>query len=211
MGGADVFEVKLDGYFLMSSLVNEAEMSLATEALRLIDCSKCDVLIGGLGLGYTAKAALDAEKVRSVVVIEYLDGVIEWHQERLVPLGQTLTEDARCRLIRGSFFEAVMSSSDESPVAGHRFHAILLDIDHSPQCLLQPSNAGFYTREGLGRLADRMHARAVFSVWSADPPEEAFLDALRSVFADVRVHECVFYNPLLNREDVNYIYLAQLA
>lgn len=211
LGGAEVFEVKLDGYLLMSSLVNEAEIALATEALRLIECAECDVLIGGLGLGYTAKAALDSEKVRSAVVIEHLDAVIDWHRRRLVPLGQALTEDARCTLIRGDFFEAVMSPSDDSPLAGRRFHAILLDIDHSPQCLLQPANARFYTREGLGRLAERLHADGVFSVWSADPPEEGFLDGLRSVFADVQVRECAFHNPLLNEDDVNYIYLAKLG
>jgi spermidine synthase len=211
LGGADVFEVKLDGYFLMSSLVYEAEIALATEALPLVECAECDVLVGGLGLGHTAKAALDSEKVRSVVVIEYLDAVIDWHRRHLVPLGQALTEDARCRLIPGDFFKAVMAPPDDSPLAGCRFHAILLDIDHSPQCLLQPANAGFYTPEGLARLADRLHEGGVFAVWSADPPEERFLDGLRSVFADVQVRECAFYNPLLNQDDVNHIYLAKLG
>ena len=211
LGGAEVFEVKLGGEFLMSSLVNDAEIALATEALRLIKCPECDVLVGGLGLGYTAKAALDAEKVRSVVVIEYLDGVIDWHRRRLVPLGKALTEESRCRLIRGDFFKAVMSPSDDSPLGERRFHAIMLDIDHSPRCLLRPTHAAFYTREGLAGLADRLHAGGVFSVWSADPPEEAFLDGLRSVFAEVQVRECVFHNPLLDHDEVNYIYLAQLG
>ncbi len=211
LGGTDVFEVKLDGYLLMSSLVNEAEIALTTEAMNIVECAECDVLVGGLGLGYTAKAALDSQKVRSVVVIEFLEGVIDWHRRQLVPLGQALTEDTRCGFILGDFFEAIMSPPDESSLADHRFHAILLDIDHSPQCLLQPSNARFYTQEGLARLADRLHARGVFSLWSADPPEEAFLDLLRSVFAEVRLKECVFHNPLLNEDDVNYIYLATLA
>ncbi len=209
LDGAEVYEVKLDGEFLMSSLVKDAEIALATEALRLIECAECDVLVGGLGLGYTAQAALDAQNVRSVMVIEYLEGVIDWHRRCLVPLGQSLTEDARCALILGDFFEAIMSRSVNSPVAGRRFHAILLDIDHSPQCLLQPSHAGFYKREGLERLVDRLHAGGVFAVWSADPPEEGFLNGLRSVFADVQVRECAFHNPLLNEDDVNYIYLAK--
>jgi spermidine synthase len=211
MGGAEVFEVKLDGEFLMSSLVNEAEIALATEALQLVECGACDVLVGGLGLGYTAKAALDSEKVRSVVVVEYLDGVIDWHQRHLVPLGQAITDDPRCSVIPGDFFKVVMSTSDDSPLAGRRFHAIMLDIDHSPQCLLQPGHAAFYTREGLERLAGRLERGGVFTVWSADPPEEMFLDGLRSVFADVRVRECTFHNPLLNQDDVNYIYVAKLG
>ena len=60
---AEVFEVKLDGEFLMSSIVNDAEIALAEFALPLVACDRCDVLVGGLGLGYTAKAALDAEVV----------------------------------------------------------------------------------------------------------------------------------------------------
>ncbi len=211
LDGAEVFEVKLDGEFLMSSLVNEAEIALATEALETIEHAACDVLVGGLGLGYTARAALDSEKVRSVVVIEYIESVIDWHQRHLVPLGKGLTEDARCRLIEGDFFAAIMSSSDDSPVADLRFHAILLDIDHSPECLLQPAHARFYTPEGLGRLADRLHEGGVFAVWSADPPDAGFLGTLRSVFADVWVRECVFHNPLQNADDVNYIFLAKSA
>ncbi len=209
--GADVYEVKLDGEFLMSSLVNDAEIALATEALQCIDSSMCDVLVGGLGLGYTAKAALDSDKVRSVTVIEYLDSVIGWHQRHLIPLGQSLTQDERCSLIKGDFFSAIMSQPDDSSLSDRRFHAIMLDIDHSPACLLQPSHADFYTQNGLKRLADRLHPGGVFSVWSADPPEEGFLNELRSVFEDVQVRECVFHNPLLNQDDTNYIYLARLA
>ncbi len=209
LDGAEVFEVKLDGEFLMSSLVNEAEIALATEALSLIECDACDVLVGGLGLGYTAKAALDDERVRLVVVVEYLDRVIDWHRRRLVPLGRALTEDARCRLMHADFFAAVMSSAPDCPLSGDRFHAILLDVDHSPACLLQPAHAAFYTRAGLERLTDRLHAGGVFAVWSADPPEQGFLDRLGSVFVDVSVRECVFDNPLQNQDDVNYIYLAR--
>lgn len=211
MGGAEVFEVKLDGEFLMSSLVNDAEIALATEALQLVEFAECDVLVGGLGLGYTAKAALDAENVRSVTVIEYLDCVIDWHRRHLLPLGKALTEDTRCRLVHGDFFKTVMSRPDDSPEGVGQYHAILLDIDHSPRCLLQAGHAAFYTPDGLARLADRLHSGGAFSVWSADPPEEPFLDGLRSVFADVHVRECAFHNPLLGRDDVNYIYLAKLG
>jgi spermidine synthase len=208
LGGAEVFEVKLDGAFLMSSLVNVAEIALATEALKLVEGDACDVLVGGLGLGYTAQAALDSGTARSVVVVEFLESVIEWHRMRLVPLGNSLCEDARCELASGDFFDAVMSSGGESILGERRFHAILLDIDHSPRSVLRPEHARFYTPEGLKRLVERLHPGGVFAVWSADPAEEGFLDALRSVFAEVRCQACVFQNPLLNEEDTNYIYLA---
>lgn len=220
---AEVFEVKLDGEFLMSSLVNQAEIALAEFALPLVACDRCDVLVGGLGLGYTAQAALDNVKVKTVTVIEFLQPVIGWHQRELIPLGRSLTQDVRCRLVHGDFFAAVGSpasyddlasahSSDTlAGIASKRFHAILLDIDHSPQCLLHAGHGEFYTSQGLNRLTDHIQPGGVFALWSADPPEESLTDSLNSTFKSVQVHESKFDNPLLDMEDVNYIIVAQLA
>lgn len=222
LGRIEVFEVKLNGQFLMSSLVNNAEIALANLALPLLTGVECDVLVGGLGLGYTAKAALDSPGVRSVTVIEYLARVIGWHHRGLVPLAGQLTGDARCSLIQGDFFAAIDppatghvqerpgDDATPAPFNSNRFHAILLDIDHSPQCLLQPSHAAFYTPSGLRRLTDRLHPGGVFALWSADPPQRAFMDGLESAFSSVQVHESEFYNPLLNEDDVNYIFVARL-
>ncbi len=225
---AEVFEVKLAGELLMSSLVNDAEIALAEFALPLVACDQCDVLVGGLGLGYTAQAALEADNVAGVTVIEYLERVIAWHHRELVPLGRALTQNARCRLVHGDFFAAVGSpanqsdgSSESRPEAlaairteparwgSERFHAILLDIDHSPQCLLHAGHAAFYTAEGLKRLTGHIHPGGVFALWSADPPEEALTDGLNAAFVNVRVRESKFYNPLLDLHDVNYIVIAQ--
>ncbi len=87
LGGADIYEVKLAGEFLMSSLVNDAEIALADVALGLVDDSDRDVLVGGLGLGYTAQAALAADRIRTVTVIELLPSVVQWHEQGIVPLG----------------------------------------------------------------------------------------------------------------------------
>jgi hypothetical protein len=216
---AEVFEVKLNGQFLMSSLVNATEIALATIAMDSQTGAACDVLVGGLGLGYTAKTALDSPKVRSVTVIEYLARVIGWHQRGLVPLGSQLVSDPRCRLIHGDFFAAIHSrqtntfqgeESDATPPLPGRFHAVLVDIDHSPHCLLQPRHAAFYTAAGLKRLTDRLHAGGVFALWSAGPPEESFLTDVRAAFCEVEVHESRFFHPLLNEDDVNYIVVARL-
>ena len=218
---SEVFEVKLAGELLMSSIVNDAEIALAELALPLVACDRCDVLVGGLGLGYTAQAALQVDKVATVTVIEFLERVIAWHQGELVPLGRSLTQDARCRLVHGDFFAAVGSpakqhdrpsvpfSEELADIASKRFHAILLDIDHSPQCLLHAGHAAFYTSEGLKRLSSHIQPGGVFALWSADPPEESLTDGLRGAFAGVQVHETRFYNPLLDLHDVNYIVVAQ--
>ena len=77
---ANVFEVKLDDDFLMSSLFTAGETALANIALDILTNSEIDVIIGGLGLGFTANAALEHNSVRTVVVIEALDAVLDWHR-----------------------------------------------------------------------------------------------------------------------------------
>ena len=90
-------------------------------------------------------------------------------------------------------------------------HAVLLDIDHTPHHVLHPSHADLYTREGLERLAARLHPGGVFALWSDDPPEAAFTALLASVFADVAAHEVTFANPLTGGTSSNTVYVATTA
>jgi hypothetical protein len=109
--GVDVHEVKLGDEFLMSSLFTVAEVELARLALARLSGSALDVVVGGLGLGYTAQAVLADVRVRELLVVEALAPVIEWHQRGLVPVGPALTGDPRCRLLLGDFF-ALSASPD---------------------------------------------------------------------------------------------------
>lgn len=209
MDGGEVYEVKLGGEFLMSSLVNEAELALATIPLSMLGAREVDVLVGGLGLGYTANAALDHPQTRSVTVVEYMDAVIDWHQQGLVPLGPSLCGDKRCRLLQGDFFELMVKPAGPSPDGlDASYDAILVDIDHSPACVLHPSHADFYQVDGLQRAAERLPPGGVFALWSADVPEPGFLEALSEAFATATAHEVRFFNPLLNEEDRNTIYVG---
>jgi spermidine synthase len=211
--GREVFEVKLGDEFLMSSLFNEGEIALARLGLAAQEAAEPDVVVGGLGLGYTAAAALDFPGVRSVLVIEALAEVIHWHQKGLVPLGARLTADPRCRLVCGDFF-ALARTADQGfdhDTPGRRFDAVLLDVDHSPRSLLHAGHAAFYESAGLRRLASYLHPGGVFALWSNDPPDEAFLKALASAFAAARAHVVRFHNPLQNREAANTVYVARKA
>ena len=211
LGGAEVFEVKLDGAFLMSSLVNDAEIALADIALSPVADRQCDVLVGGLGLGYTARAALDADHVRSVTVIELLEPVVRWHERGLVPPATGLIGDPRCTIVVADFFALFDSNGPTGgDTDGRTYHAILLDIDHSPQCLLRASHAAFYTGCGMRSVARRLHPGGVFALWSADPPQADLIGCMEEAFAEVVVHERRFFNPLLNREDRNWIVVAGL-
>lgn len=210
LDGLEVFEVKLGDAFLMSSLFHEVEVALADLGLAALDAPELDVVVGGLGLGYTAAAALKNPRVRSLLVVDALDAVIEWHTRGLVPLGPVLTGDARCRLVCGDFFAfaAAPETGFDPENVGRKFHAVLLDIDHSPKNLLHPRNALFYEAAGLHSLAAQLHPGGVFALWSDDPPDEDFLAALREVFASARAQVVPFFNPLLERDSASTVYVA---
>lgn len=208
--GEDVYEVKLGDEFLMSSLFTAGEIALAQLGLAPLAQGELDVAVGGLGLGYTARAALDDPRVRSLIVVEALGEVIEWHERGLVPLGDGLSSDARCRLARGDFFALAGAPSGLDPQEpGRRFHAILLDIDHSPQHVLHPRHAALYELAGLRGLADHLCPDGVFALWSNDPPDEQFTSLLTEVFADSKAHVVEFDNPLQGRTATNTVYVAR--
>ena len=210
LGNLDVFEVKLADAFLMSSLFHVVEEELATRGLAELPPGEWDVVVGGLGLGYTAVAALEHAAVRSLLVVDALAPVIDWHRRGLVPLGSRLTNDARCRLVNGDFFALAASETGfdfEQPE--RKFHAILLDIDHSPRDLLHPLNATFYTTDGLRALATHIRPGGVFAMWSDEPPDEEFMHVLDSAFIDSRAHVVTFPNPLLESESASTVYVTR--
>src|SRR6476619_3021896 len=115
LGDFDIYEVKLGDAFLMSSLFHEVEEALAHLGLSELKGESWEVVVGGLGLGYTALAALEHHEVASLLVVEALAPVIEWHQRALVPLGQKITNDPRCRIVEADFFERARSTDGFDP------------------------------------------------------------------------------------------------
>lgn len=209
--GIDVYEVKLGDEFLMSSLFPVAEIALADLGLAAARGRDLDVVVGGLGLGYTARAALADVRVRSLHVVEALSAVVSWHEEGLLPLAAQLTGDARCTLLTGDFFAMTASTEGFGSPVPDLLDAVLLDIDHTPRHVLHPSHAGFYEPAGLQQLAVRLHPGGVFALWSDDPPDDAFLAALSTVFATAEAQVVPFPNPLTGGESSNTVYVATTA
>jgi spermidine synthase len=205
----DVYEIKLGAEFLMSSMFTAAEIDLARLALAELSGTSLDVAVGGLGLGYTALAVLEDPRVRSLAVIEALGEVIEWHERALIPAGTTLTADPRCTFVQGDFFALVRDSALAAVAPERRFHAVVLDVDHSPRHVLHPGHADFYEEAGLRRLAESLHPGGVFALWSNDPPDEDFTATLARCFTGVRAEVISFANPLQGRESTNTVYLAR--
>jgi spermidine synthase len=214
----EVHEIILGDAYLMTSLFTEVEQALSRLGLAATEQAfpsetGLDVVVGGLGLGYTARAALEHASVGSLIVVDYLAPVIEWHRKGLVPLGSGLCADSRCRFVHGDFFKRAVAGEGEASFdpesSGRRFHAVLLDIDHSPSNLLHERNGYFYSPEGLRRLAEKLHPGGIFALWSDDPPDEGFMGSLKQVFETCESHIVTFYNPLRETESASTVYVAR--
>lgn len=209
--GVDVFEIRLDDESLMTSLFTASEIALARLGLVALDeAASPDIVVGGLGLGYTAQAVLDGAAGASLIVVEALAPVIEWHETGLLPLGTAVARDPRCRLVQGDFFAMAASTEGFDPDApGRKFDAVLVDIDHSPDALLDDRSGAFYRPEGLRQLARHLKPGGVFGLWSDARTDDAFLARLASVFAEARAEPVTFHNPLQDRPFTQTVYLAR--
>ena len=208
--GADVYEVKLGEEFLMSSLFTASERALARLGLADVTGEHLDVLVGGLGLGYTAATALEDPRLGTLTVVDAVAEVIDWHRRDLLPDTVGLARDPRTRLLEGDFFALIADGAPASPPTPRTtFDAILLDIDHTPRHTLSPAHASFYTVDGLAAMKRHMAPGGVFALWSDDPPDEEFLAVLGQAFTTTGAEVVSFPNPITRGESACTVYVAQ--
>ncbi|MEV8266096.1 spermidine synthase [Microbacterium sp. NPDC076911] len=204
--GHEIYEVKLGEEYLMSSLFTVAEIALADLGLALADGEDLNVLVGGLGLGYTAVAALRDSRVGALAVIDRLDTVIGWHERKLLPVSAELVDDSRTTLVCDDFFE-VMRNAPRDDL--RMWDAILLDVDHSPRHQLDATHADLYQADGLRALARHLASKGVFALWSDDPPDPDFMVQLDQVFDDTAAHVIDFANPVTEGTSSNTVYVGR--
>ncbi len=202
-----VYEVKLGDEYLMSSLFTESERQLANLGLAPLK-DELDVVIGGLGLGYTAVEALKNGDVKSLLVIDLFQPVIDWHKASIVANGDVVTNDPRCELRQGDFFELARTGFDTNNL-NRKFDAVLLDIDHSPEHNLDPENKSSYSAKGLTGIKNQLKLGGTFALWSNDPASDDFIGHLRSVFETATAHDIEFPNPYTGTISVNSVYVAR--
>ena len=176
-GRADwVYEIQISGQLLMSSMNNYSERQLSTTALALhAGQGPRRVLVGGLGLGYTAHAALEGERVASVRVVEKMDFVIGWMNDGRLPLSAEFAVEERLEIVRGDIYEDLLGPPKD------QYDLILVDVDHSPGDRLADGPGHFYTVEGQRRVARHLAPGGVLAVWSAWD-DDAFAEVLSNLY-----------------------------
>lgn len=161
------FIIEIDGDDLMLSRHNESELELARlGCAHLADSKAPSILIGGLGMGYTLRQALDMLSPDAEVVVgELLDAVVEWNRKFLGVLNSQPLTDDRVELKTGNIVELISHSKN-------RFDAILLDIDNGPSAMTYSGNSRLYGFEGILSCQRALRKKGCLAVWSAGPCKE---------------------------------------
>lgn len=180
------FSIKIVGRGeLMNSRVHGSETALAEHTCaRLVDCVKPQLLIGGLGMGFTLSAALQhLGKQAHVIVAELVPAVVAWNRGPLGDCAGHPLRDPRVTVSEMDVAHMLMAGEQA-------YDAILLDVDNGPEGLTRKENDWLYSINGLNDAYAALRPRGVLAVWSAGP-DNNFLNRLRKVgfeVDEVRVH-----------------------
>jgi spermidine synthase len=173
------FSMKLGQNELMSSRLSGSEEALATLACRRIETVKSPyLLIGGLGMGFTLRAALavlgsDAR----IMVAELVPAVIAWARGPMADIFGDSLDDPRASIREADVVDVIASH-------GSAFDAILLDVDNGPEGLIRKANDALYDLKGLNAIRGALRPGGVLAVWSSGP-DPLFFKRLRAAGFDV--------------------------
>jgi spermidine synthase len=200
--GTIVTEIILDQQLLMSSHIVVSERALAEEALARHPGEGLRVLVGGLGLGYTAAAVLESTRVDRVEVIEFIPAVVRFLRDGLIPLSSELLEDPRFDVRDGDVYATLRDDAEE------RWDLVLIDVDHAPDDHLGAGNESFYTAAGLAQAKDHLAPDGVLAVWSY-AESSPVASALHEAFSAVDVVAVTYTNDLVDEEHTDWLFLAR--
>jgi len=206
--GTMVTEVTLNHEFLMSSYLTESERQVSRIGLSRFQENAANaadgtrVLVGGLGLGYTAAEALSGDSVTHVEVVEFLPQVIGWMQDGLVPLSEKLNAEPRLTVTQGDIYARLAGPAES------KFDLIAIDVDHSPEDVLGDQSHGFYAEAGLQRASEHLNPNGILGVWSYDE-STPLLEKMKLVFADVTVEQVIVWNDLINEEQTDWLFFGR--
>lgn len=178
-GGPAVLELRANGVFVMDSAEFSSERALASAALELVEKPR-DVLVGGMGLGFTMHQVLADQRVERCTVVEIEEALVGWMRDGTIPHGQTMLADARANPVVADVTVALTEAPDAS------YDLILLDVDNGPNFLVHESNARIYEPEFLGQARRILRPGGSLAIWSMDEAS-ALQQTMAGVFGTVTV------------------------
>ncbi|HEU4797450.1 MAG TPA: spermine/spermidine synthase [bacterium] len=193
------YEIICNGVFLMASYNRESSRQLASLALSRVRGDRLRVLVGGLGIGYTAGAVLEDPRVVQLDLVEVEPVVVRWHREYFAPLVGRPLDDPRTRLILADLSEVALSSGT--------FDALLLDTDNYPERIVREQNSALYDASGISGLFQALRPGGVMAFWAADraPMLAARLRRAADAVEEMEVPELI----APTREEPAWIYVAR--
>lgn len=197
-GGPGVLELRVNGVFVMDTRETSTERALAHRALALVADPRT-VLVGGLGLGFTAHELLADPRVERVDVVELEESLIGWMRDGTVPHGPALLADRRINVVNADVATVVAEAG------GASYDLVLLDVDNGPGNLVHEHNADLYRPRFLAAARNALHPGGALVVWTADHAP-VLAARLEEVFGSCeQVTEPVW---LQGREEEYHLYLA---
>jgi spermidine synthase len=198
-----VFTLRIGGIELMTSRAHASEEELARMAMALIDRrSRPRVLVGGLGMGYTARAVLDASpRASEVVIAELLPAVVRWNRDHLGELAGRPLDDPRVTVVERDLFDVIADSPNG-------FDVILNDVDNGPDGCSLERNERLYRPAGLAAIRRSLRPKGVLGIWCAEA-DPRFERALRT--AGFKAHAADLHARDVPRGHVHAVFIGQLA
>lgn len=197
-GGPAVLELRVNGVYVMDTRETTTERVLARRALEVVDHPRA-VLVGGLGLGFTAHELVADARVERVDVVELEQVVVDWMRDGTVGHGPSLLADRRINVVVADVRQAV------EELAGPTYDLVLLDVDNGPGQLVHEANAAVYEPAFLASVRRVLRPTGAVVVWSAQRAP-ALADGLAAVFGTVE--ERALPVDLQGRAEAYWLYTA---
>jgi len=195
---ADTLELRVNGVFVMDTRETTSETELAAAALALVEDPR-DVVVAGLGLGFTTQRVLADHRVEQVKVVEIEDSLVGWMRDGTIPHGPALLADRRVHVVNADIVMAVAEATST-------YDLVLLDVDNGPGFLVYDANAGLYERDFLVSVRRIVNPGGALVVWSASPAPE-LASVLEEVFGNCAEHR---YDVVLQEREEQYLlYLSR--
>jgi spermidine synthase len=195
---ADTLELRVNGVFVMDTKETSSEIELAAAALELVDDPR-DVVVGGLGLGFTTQRVLADHRVERVKVVEIEGALVGWMRDGTIPHGPAVLADKRVQIVNADIVMAVEEATST-------YDLVLLDVDNGPGYLVHDANAGLYQHDFIASTKRIINTGGALVIWSANPAPE-LAEVMEDVFGNCTESR---YDVLLQERPEQYLlYLSR--